>query len=164
MGKRIMPRTRTPLCFTRIFIPFDELLTHSFAPDHSCQENLPAAVEAVLERTQDFTDSAYTSHEHREAILESSERLKAEVDHLLGLYANIVSTQITPSFILLLFVVRIQLRRDRSLPVSQFFIRFVCSVSISFRQSGFEDPPLLLEDFFARPSRYRLKFFWSSKQ
>ncbi|KAH0820089.1 hypothetical protein GEV33_002702 [Tenebrio molitor] len=89
MGKRIMPRTRTPLCFTRIFIPFDELLTHSFAPDHSCQENLPAAVEAVLERTQDFTDSAYTSHEHREAILESSERLKAEVDHLLGLYANI---------------------------------------------------------------------------
>jgi hypothetical protein len=99
MGKRIMPRTRTPLCFTRIFIPFDELLTHSFAPDHSCQENLPAALEAVLERTQDFTDSAYTSHEHREAILESSERLKAEVDHLLGLYANIVSTQITPSFI-----------------------------------------------------------------
>ncbi|CAH1372104.1 unnamed protein product [Tenebrio molitor] len=58
--------------------------------DHSCQENLPAAVEAVLERTQDFTDSAYTSHEHREAILESSERLKAEVDHLLGLYANII--------------------------------------------------------------------------
>ncbi|XP_063910464.1 alpha-catulin isoform X4 [Zophobas morio] len=58
--------------------------------DHSCQETLPAALEAVLERTQDFTDSAYTSHEHREAILESSERLKTEVDHLLGLYANII--------------------------------------------------------------------------
>nr|CAI5843482.1 unnamed protein product [Callosobruchus analis] len=55
----------------------------------SCQETLPAALEAVLERTQDFTDSAYTSHEHREAILESSERLKSEMDHLLGLYANI---------------------------------------------------------------------------
>jgi len=51
---------------------------------------LPAALEAVLERTQDFTDSAYTSHEHREAILEASERLKAELDHLLGLYANVV--------------------------------------------------------------------------
>ena len=64
-----------------------------FVVDHSCQETLPAALEAVLERTQDFTDSAYTSHEHREAILESSERLKTEVDHLLGLYANIVSTK-----------------------------------------------------------------------
>lgn len=62
-----------------------------FILDPSCQETLPAALEAVLERTQDFTDSAYTSHEHREAILECSERLKAELDHLLGLYANIVS-------------------------------------------------------------------------
>lgn len=44
----------------------------------------------MLEKTQDFTDSAYTSHEHRQAILNSSERLKNEVDHLLGLYANVV--------------------------------------------------------------------------
>ncbi|XP_050311653.1 alpha-catulin isoform X2 [Anthonomus grandis grandis] len=58
--------------------------------DASCQDTLPVALEAVLERTQDFTDSAYTSHEHREAILEASERLKAEMDHLLGLYANVV--------------------------------------------------------------------------
>ncbi|XP_066144271.1 alpha-catulin isoform X2 [Euwallacea fornicatus] len=58
--------------------------------DASCQDTLPAALEAVLERTQDFTDSAYTSHEHREAILEASERLKAELDHLLGLYANVI--------------------------------------------------------------------------
>lgn len=61
-----------------------------FFIDASCQDTLPAALEAVLERTQDFTDSAYTSHEHREAILEASERLKAELDHLLGLYANVV--------------------------------------------------------------------------
>ncbi|XP_019871343.1 alpha-catulin isoform X3 [Aethina tumida] len=67
------------------------LLEHSKTTmDPSCQETLPAALEAVLERTQDFTDSAYTSHEHREAILECSERLKAELDHLLGLYANIL--------------------------------------------------------------------------
>lgn len=48
------------------------------------------ALDAVLEKTQDFTDSAYTSHEHRQVILDSSERLKAELDHLLGLYANVV--------------------------------------------------------------------------
>lgn len=58
--------------------------------DPSCQETLSAALDAVLEKTQDFTDSAYTSHEHRQAILESSDRLKAELDHLLGLYANVV--------------------------------------------------------------------------
>ncbi|KAK9871612.1 hypothetical protein WA026_012992 [Henosepilachna vigintioctopunctata] len=53
-------------------------------------ETIPGALEAVLERTQDFTDSAYTSHEHREAILERSDRLKLELDHLLGLYANVM--------------------------------------------------------------------------
>ncbi|XP_066255592.1 alpha-catulin isoform X4 [Euwallacea similis] len=68
-----------------------KLLEHcKVTMDASCQDTLPAALEAVLERTQDFTDSAYTSHEHREAILEASERLKAELDHLLGLYANVI--------------------------------------------------------------------------
>ncbi|ENN72461.1 hypothetical protein YQE_10803, partial [Dendroctonus ponderosae] len=67
-----------------------KLLEHSKATmDASCQDTLPSALEAVLERTQDFTDSAYTSHEHREAILEASERLKAELDHLLQLYATV---------------------------------------------------------------------------
>uniref|UniRef100_A0AAR5Q4I7 Alpha-catulin n=1 Tax=Dendroctonus ponderosae TaxID=77166 RepID=A0AAR5Q4I7_DENPD len=70
-----------------------KLLEHSKATmDASCQDTLPSALEAVLERTQDFTDSAYTSHEHREAILEASERLKAELDHLLQLYATVVQT------------------------------------------------------------------------
>ena len=62
--------------------------------DSSCHETLPQALEAVLERTQDFTDSAYTSHEDRQAILDGSERLRTELDHLLGLYANVVSVQI----------------------------------------------------------------------
>lgn len=44
----------------------------------------------VLERTQDFTDSAYTSHEHRENILLLSDRVKTELEHLLGLYANVL--------------------------------------------------------------------------
>ncbi|XP_060520875.1 alpha-catulin isoform X2 [Cylas formicarius] len=68
-----------------------KLLDHSKRTmDPSCQGALPSALEAVLERTQDFTDSAYTTHEHREAILEASERLKVELDHLLGLYANLI--------------------------------------------------------------------------
>lgn len=57
----------------------------------SCQENISAALDSVLERTQDFTDSAYTSHEHRENILLLSDRVKSELDHLIGLYANVVS-------------------------------------------------------------------------
>ncbi|KAK9752463.1 Vinculin family [Popillia japonica] len=61
--------------------------------DSSCHETLPSALEAVLERTQDFTDSAYTTHEHRQAILDGTERLKSELDHLLGLYANVVSCE-----------------------------------------------------------------------
>lgn len=72
------------------FTSFSKLTQLIFFIDASCQDTLPAALEAVLERTQDFTDSAYTSHEHREAILEASERLKSELDHLLGLYANVV--------------------------------------------------------------------------
>lgn len=63
-----------------------------FGLDSSCQDTLSAALDAVLEKTQDFTDSAYTGHEHRQAILDSCDRLKAELDHLLGLYANVVSS------------------------------------------------------------------------
>lgn len=66
------------------------LYQNNYSADPACQETLSTALDAVLEKTQDFTDSAYTSHEHRQAILNSSERLKDEVDHLLGLYANVV--------------------------------------------------------------------------
>lgn len=69
----------------------EQLLEMSRATlEPSCQENLSAALESVLERTQDFTDSAYTSHEHRENILLLTDRVKTELDHLLGLYANVV--------------------------------------------------------------------------
>lgn len=56
----------------------------------SCNDNLSGALESVLERTQDFTDSAYTSHEHRENILLLQDRVKTELEHLLGLYANVM--------------------------------------------------------------------------
>lgn len=45
----------------------------------------------MLERTQDFTDSAYTSHEHREHILLLTDRVKTELEHLLELYASVLS-------------------------------------------------------------------------
>lgn len=47
------------------------------------RERLAAALEQVVERTQDFTDSAYTSHEHRENILLLCERAKLELNQLL---------------------------------------------------------------------------------
>ncbi|CAL1271925.1 unnamed protein product [Larinioides sclopetarius] len=44
---------------------------------------LTSALESVVERSQDFTDSAYTSHEHRERILLLCDRLKMELHQLL---------------------------------------------------------------------------------
>ncbi|XP_054933389.1 alpha-catulin isoform X2 [Dermacentor andersoni] len=49
----------------------------------SCRERLSSALDAVVERTQDFTDSAYTSHEHREKILLLCDRAKLELNQLL---------------------------------------------------------------------------------
>ncbi|XP_017885528.1 alpha-catulin isoform X2 [Ceratina calcarata] len=48
-----------------------------------CRETLTAALDTVIERTQDFTDSAYTSHEHRENILLLCDRLELELNTLL---------------------------------------------------------------------------------
>lgn len=72
---------------TIIFIKLKKKISDGFS-----SETLSNALDAVLERTQDFTDSAYTSHEHRQSILNSSERLKSEVDHLQGLFANVVGS------------------------------------------------------------------------
>ncbi|KAJ8290756.1 hypothetical protein GJAV_G00017110 [Gymnothorax javanicus] len=45
-------------------------------------ESLTAPLERVIEQTEDFTDSAYTSHEHRESILQLCQRAKEELGHL----------------------------------------------------------------------------------
>ncbi|UYV62594.1 CTNNAL1 [Cordylochernes scorpioides] len=47
------------------------------------RERLSGALEAVVERTQDFTDSAYTSHSHRERILLLCDRSRLELNQLL---------------------------------------------------------------------------------
>lgn len=44
-----------------------------------------------MERTQDFTDSAYTSHEHRENILLLCDRTKLELIQLLRVAVNMVN-------------------------------------------------------------------------
>lgn len=49
----------------------------------SCKEKLTGALESLIETTQDFTDSAYTSHQHRESILMTGDRLKSEMSVLL---------------------------------------------------------------------------------
>lgn len=53
---------------------------------------LVSTVESVVERSQDFTDSAYTSHEHRERILLLCDRLRMELHKLLRVGSQLVST------------------------------------------------------------------------
>lgn len=49
----------------------------------STRERLSSALNVAVERTQDFTDSAYTSHDHREKILLLCDRAKLELNSLL---------------------------------------------------------------------------------
>ncbi|KAL1777257.1 alpha-catulin [Sigmodon hispidus] len=50
------------------------------------KENLSAALEAILERVEDFTDSAYTSHEHRERILVLSAQTRTELQQFISVW------------------------------------------------------------------------------
>lgn len=61
------------------------------------KETLSATLEATLERTEDFTDSAYTSHEHRERILELSAQARRELQQLLSVWIQAVRTYFRPS-------------------------------------------------------------------
>lgn len=50
------------------------------------KESLFATLEVILERTEDFTDSAYTSHERRERILELSTQARLDLQQLLSMW------------------------------------------------------------------------------
>uniref|UniRef100_A0A8D0HAW9 Alpha-catulin n=1 Tax=Sphenodon punctatus TaxID=8508 RepID=A0A8D0HAW9_SPHPU len=50
------------------------------------KENLSTILEVILEHTEDFTDSAYTSHENRERILELSKQAKVELEQLVSVW------------------------------------------------------------------------------
>jgi len=47
------------------------------------QEGLAEALDAIIERTQDFTDSANTSHDHRERILELVQASRSQLESVL---------------------------------------------------------------------------------
>lgn len=56
------------------------------------KENLSATLEVILERVEDFTDSAYTSHEHRERILELCTQARTELQQFVSVWMQAVST------------------------------------------------------------------------
>ena len=58
------------------------------------EAKLLGALETLIETTQDFTDSAYTSHDNRERILLLCERLRQELATLLRVGRNVVGTRI----------------------------------------------------------------------
>ncbi|XP_066571860.1 alpha-catulin isoform X2 [Amia ocellicauda] len=61
------------------------------------KESLVAMLEGILEHTEDFTDSAYTSHEHRERILELSQLARQELEQLVTVWMQAVSAEGTAS-------------------------------------------------------------------
>lgn len=55
------------------------------------RERLTNGLNTIMERTQDFTDSAYTSHAHREKIILLCDRLRLELNQLLRVGVALVS-------------------------------------------------------------------------
>lgn len=58
------------------------------------KDSLNRAVDFVVDRTQDFTDSAYTSHEHRENIILLRERIKIQLEQLVRIASGLVSHEV----------------------------------------------------------------------
>lgn len=57
-----------------------------------CRERMTQGLDTILERVQDFTDSAYTTHEHRENILLICDRAKIQLSQLLRVGISMVSS------------------------------------------------------------------------
>ena len=55
------------------------------------QVKLTSALELFVETTQDFTDSAYTTHQHRERIIHLCDKLRFELSHLIKIGSSLVS-------------------------------------------------------------------------
>lgn len=55
---------------------------------------MAATLRALVERTHDFTDSAYTSHDHRQRILALAERIAYELERLVAVAMSVVSKQL----------------------------------------------------------------------
>lgn len=59
--------------------------------DATRRRALASTLRALVERTHDFTDSAYTSHEHRQRILTLAERIAYELERLVTVAVSVVS-------------------------------------------------------------------------
>ncbi|KAG6455213.1 hypothetical protein O3G_MSEX009096 [Manduca sexta] len=57
--------------------------------DAARRRALAATLRALVERTHDFTDSAYTSHEHRQRILALAERIAYELERLVAVAVSL---------------------------------------------------------------------------
>ncbi|CAH0592389.1 unnamed protein product [Chrysodeixis includens] len=57
--------------------------------DVTRRRSLASTLRALVERTHDFTDSAYTSHEHRQRILALAERIAYELERLVAVAVSL---------------------------------------------------------------------------
>ncbi|XP_075971719.1 alpha-catenin related isoform X7 [Anticarsia gemmatalis] len=57
--------------------------------DAARRRALAGTLRALVERTHDFTDSAYTSHEHRQRILALAERIAYELERLVAVAVSL---------------------------------------------------------------------------
>ncbi|XP_038208378.1 alpha-catulin isoform X6 [Zerene cesonia] len=57
--------------------------------DGARRRALASTLRALVERTHDFTDSAYTSHEHRQRILALAERIAYELERLVSVAVSL---------------------------------------------------------------------------
>lgn len=69
----------------------------------STQEKLNSALDLIIESSQDFTDSAYTSHENRERILDLCDQLRIQLSNLIKIGASLVGDAFL-FFLSLLFI------------------------------------------------------------
>ena len=79
----------------------------------ACRERMTSALDAAIERTQDFTDSAYTSHEHRENILLLWDRVRSGLSHVIRAGINLVcrlDTVIRTKFLSNLYEIKIKMK------------------------------------------------------
>lgn len=72
----------------RGFVKFESKRTGIKLCTLEFQDELLAALDKVLERTHDFTDSAYTNHGNRQKILLLCDRAKLELAQLLQMALN----------------------------------------------------------------------------
>lgn len=59
--------------------------------DHATREKLQDILHQVNDSSQDFTDSAYTSHEHREKIIQLGELVRVDLQEIENAGKRLVS-------------------------------------------------------------------------